>query len=62
MESNNTNTCLENDVLKSIEDNLKKYDNLSKQVNKEIFVEVKEKITEMKGDGDNGGKAPTAPL
>ena len=23
MESNNTNTCLENDVLKSIEDNLK---------------------------------------
>ncbi len=59
MESNNTNTCLENDVLKSIEDNLKKYDNLSKQVNKEIFVEVKEKITEMKGDGDNGGKANT---
>lgn len=59
MESNNTNTCLENDVLKSIEDNLKKYDNLSKQVNKEIFVEVKEKITEMKGDGDNGGKTNT---
>lgn len=59
MENNNTNTCLENDVLKSIEDNLKKYDNLSKQVNKEIFIEVKEEITEMKGDGDNGGKENT---
>ena len=57
MGNNDTNTCLENEVLKSIEDNLKKSDYLSKQVNKEIFIEVKEEIVKMEGDDINGGKA-----
>ena len=51
----NTNISNEENVVKSIENHLQKCNDLSKKVNKEIFVEIKEEINKIKGSENNGG-------